>query len=127
MAGGAGKWAAGAQAREAAMEGGGRLKIILSGWGARARSRLVWCQRTPGEMALGRAERDSHSSAGRGARLRSAAARVLRLPPKPPAPSEGGPSPGPGAAGSGPRLQPCAAGGKHVIIYYLRALIGLRH
>lgn len=65
---------------------GGRLERILSGWGARARSRLVRCQRTPGEVALGRAERDSPSSAGRGARLRAAAARVLRLPPKPPAP-----------------------------------------
>lgn len=72
---------------------GGRLKITLSGWEARARSRLVRCQRTPGEAALGRAERDSPSSAGRGARLRAAAAHVWGRAPQPPAPGQGAPPP----------------------------------
>lgn len=65
LLGGGGRGEADGRANPRGWEGkGGRLKITLSGWEARARSRLVRCQRTPGEVALGRAERDSPSSAG---------------------------------------------------------------
>lgn len=95
---------------------------------SRALSRLVRCQRTPGEVALGRAERDSPSSAGRGARLRAAAARVWGRAPEPPAPGRGRPLPRTRRSWQQqPPPQPRAVGGKRSVIYYLRALIGLRH
>lgn len=81
-----GRGRAGALAGEAAWKGG-RLETVL-GLG---RALAAFGARGLRGVALGRAERDSPSSAGRGARLRAAAARVLRRRPSPLHPARASP------------------------------------
>lgn len=107
---------------------GGRLKIILSVWEARAHSLASFGARgLQGRWRWG--GQSGIPPPPRGGVPAYAPRRHVcgAARPSPLHPARGAPSPGPGTAGSSRRPQPRAVGGKRSIIYYLRALIGLRH
>lgn len=124
-------WAGGRAGERANPRGsygkGGRLKIILSVWEARARSLasfgargLQGRWRWGGQSGIPPPPRGGVPAYAPRQHV-CGAARPSSL-----HPAGGAPSPRPGAAGRSRRPQLCAVGGKRSIIY-LRALIGLRH
>lgn len=107
---------------------GGRLKIILSVWEARERSLasfgargLQGRWRWGGQSGIPPPPRGGVPAYAPRRHVYGAAR------PSPLHPSGGAPSPGPGAAGSSSRRRSLARSEGSVVIYYLRALIGLRH
>lgn len=102
---------------------GGRLKITLSGWEARARSLasfgargLQGRWRWGGQSGIPPPRRGGVPACAPRLHVCGAARRT-------PCTGRGRISPGPGAAASGSRPQPSVAGVKRSVIHYLRALI----
>lgn len=107
---------------------GGRLKITLSGWEARARSLasfgargLQGRWRWGGQRGIPPPPRGGVPACAPRLHVCGAAR------PGPLHPAGGRPLPRPGRSWRWPPPAACAAGGKRSIIHYLRALIGLRH